>query len=153
MNVYNITECMYKGYWVIWCWIRNLFHEWDRNFYIFHECKAQVVIPDNKKILSLKWNKIPYSMSNHWIFCLLHFLWFYNMFLQNLDTACNNLHDDTMACYFHTVNFIFTVWKYPACEDNCVYFMDKTQYLMAEKVILVKKVTVLHHLIVMNHTL
>ena len=54
---------------------------------------------------------------NIWIFCLLHFHWFF----QFLDTACNTRSDVTMACYFHIVKIsllrYFHSVKITGCED------------------------------------
>ena len=66
----------YRGYSMV-C---NLFHGWDRIFYIFTSAKR--------------------------LTCLLHFLWFL-FFFQILNIACNTLRDVTIVCYFDTVKITF----------------------------------------------
>ena len=59
-----------RGYSMVWIW--NLFHKWDRIFYIFMSAKHEWKY---YKVLSHKWN-IFYIQGKpqHWIFYSLHFL-------------------------------------------------------------------------------
>ena len=61
-----------RGYSVVWRWILNLFHEWGRIFHIFTSLL---------KILSNEWNKFHIQRQKQRHFCLLHFLWSFNLFL------------------------------------------------------------------------
>ena len=55
--------------------------------------------------------------------CLLYFLWFFNMILSNLLTACNTRRDVTTACYFHTVKITLLIFSH--CENNSMSNIKK----------------------------
>ena len=119
--LFSFIYYMYRGYSMVWRWIWNLFHEWDRIFYI----TSAKQVWEYGIILSHKWNikfhiqhqkhwymaqillmqrKTLFNQSidqKHWMFFLLHFLWFLTCFFQIFDNAwC----DITVTCYF-------TLWK------------------------------------------
>jgi hypothetical protein len=97
MRIYNVygdttsNSCyLYSVKWMkislnvetmLFWWIWNLFHEWDRIFNIFTSAKQKWKFYKNP-VSRVKW--IPYLSSKHWIFCLLHFLYFSNMFVSKL---------------------------------------------------------------------
>ena len=93
------------------------------------------------KILSHKWHKFHIQRQEHWIFCLLHCLWFFTCFFPIFDTACNIWRDSTIAFYFHTVELTLCLLLFAHCEKRqwryYFYSMDKTRYFMYENVMII----------------
>ena len=91
-------------------WFDVLYGIWI--FHIFTSAKHEWKY---EKILSHVWNKFHIQGQKQWIFCLLHFLWFLNMFLLNLryclqyTTWCHN-----SLLFSHCENILI----FPHCEKN-----------------------------------
>ena len=112
---------------MVWRWIWYSFHEWDRNFYIFTSTKNELK-NFTKKILFHEWNKFHNHSPKLWFFSFLYFLWALNTFLSNL------------RHYMQCMTWRHSNLLFPHCENNTFerynfYFIDKTRYLSAEKVI------------------
>ena len=93
------------------------FYEWDRIFFTFSQVRSTI---ENilKPCLTSKKNSI-FKVKNHWIFCLLHFLF------KNCTTRII-WRDVTIACYFHTVKVTLLIFS--QCEIYRYYSMNISVY-------------------------
>ena len=82
-----------REYSMVWRWIQNLHQRWDRIFFIYSWVCSTANI---EKPCLTEWNNFHIQSQKHWVFCLIHFLWFLNTFLSNLTeskqymTWCHN---------------------------------------------------------------
>jgi hypothetical protein len=113
------TRCVYeihRGYSILF---DEIYYTSETGFLIFSRVPSTSENIIN--ILSHKWNKFHiYSSTKHWIFGLLHFLCFLNMFVSNLQgfraVTQHNVIIKTRRqnhfCYYHFCYF--------HCENNSV---------------------------------
>ena len=115
-----------RGYSMIWLSIWNLFHE--TRFLIFSRVRVNP---------SHQWNKFQLQRQKHLIFCLLCFLWVWNMFLTNLRYSVQYTTWSHNSLLFSLCEYIISIFS--QCENNSLlryhfYSMDKTWYFTAEYV-------------------
>ena len=120
---------------MVYRWIWNMFHEWDRNVLIFTSGKIFL------KILSHKWHKSTFNVKSTGFSVYYIVFGFLTCFFPIFDTACNIWRDSTIACYFHTMELTLCLLIFSHCEKGQrryhFYSMDKTRYFMYENVMII----------------